>query len=65
MASIYAYVHDQNAMFGLQGFLWLGSMALLVLSCARWYPRLDNPKSKVQGPKSVNHTLNVGHSTLD
>jgi 4-amino-4-deoxy-L-arabinose transferase-like glycosyltransferase len=37
--SVLVYLRDPNAIFGLQGVLWVASMALLLLSCARWYPR--------------------------
>jgi hypothetical protein len=41
IGSIVAYMHDPYAIFGLQGVLWLAGMALLLLSCAFWYPRRD------------------------
>ncbi len=37
--SILAWLTDPGAIFGLQGVLWLAGMGLLLLSCARWYPR--------------------------
>jgi 4-amino-4-deoxy-L-arabinose transferase-like glycosyltransferase len=36
--SLLAWWADPRAIFGLQGGLWLLSMALLVAACARWYP---------------------------
>jgi hypothetical protein len=39
--SIMAYLRDPGAIFGLQGVLWLASMAVLLVSCARWYPTKD------------------------
>lgn len=39
LGSILAWLADPAAIFGWQGVLWLGSIALLVASCARWQPR--------------------------
>jgi Dolichyl-phosphate-mannose-protein mannosyltransferase len=39
VGSVAAYLADPNALFGLQGVLWLAGMCLLLISCARWYPR--------------------------
>ncbi|MFL5731712.1 MAG: glycosyltransferase family 39 protein [Chloroflexia bacterium] len=38
LGSVLAYLAAPNALFGAQGVLWLAGMALLVASCARWYP---------------------------
>src|SRR5436190_1320776 len=35
---VLAWFADPGAVFGLQGALWMASMALLLVSCARWYP---------------------------
>jgi hypothetical protein len=35
---ILAWLLHPAEIFGLQGVLWLASMGLLLLSCARWYP---------------------------
>ncbi len=37
-ASFQAWYAKPQEVFGSQGYLWLASMALLLLSCARWYP---------------------------
>ncbi len=62
--SIIAYTRDPLAIFGLQGVLWLAGMALLLLSCALWYPRREaaietddrqpttNPQSAIRNPQS-------------
>ncbi len=39
LAALAAYRADPRALFGLQGILWLGAVGLLLLACARWYPR--------------------------
>lgn len=39
VASFFAFWAKPDDFFGLQGALWLASMGLLLLSCARWYPR--------------------------
>ncbi|MGI8586390.1 MAG: ArnT family glycosyltransferase [Chloroflexia bacterium] len=49
VGSIAAYIAAPNEIFGLQGQLWLGSMGLLLLSCARWYPRA-RPETAVGPP---------------
>jgi len=36
-ASLQTYWANPNEIFGLQGILWLASIALLLVSCARWY----------------------------
>ncbi|MDQ6695342.1 MAG: glycosyltransferase family 39 protein, partial [Chloroflexota bacterium] len=36
-ASVRAYTADPNALFGLQGILWLAGIALLLVSCMFWY----------------------------
>jgi hypothetical protein len=36
---VLAWLTDPAAIFGLQGVLWVASAALLLVSCARWYPR--------------------------
>ncbi len=36
---ILAWLLHPDEIFGLQGVFWVASMALLLLSCARWYPR--------------------------
>ncbi len=41
VASIRAYMADPSAIFGLQGVLWLASMAVLAVSCAGWYTKRD------------------------
>ena len=47
-ASFQAFWSKPQEFFGLQGWLWLASMAVLVLSCARWY----SPESvEALGPK--------------
>ena len=33
-----AWLIHPDEIFGLQGIFWLGSMGLLLISCARWYP---------------------------
>jgi 4-amino-4-deoxy-L-arabinose transferase-like glycosyltransferase len=38
IAALVAYMAAPNEIFGLQGWLWVGSMLLLLASCARWYP---------------------------
>jgi hypothetical protein len=37
--AVRANMTDPTAIFGAQGGLWLAGMALLLLACARWYPR--------------------------
>src|SRR5207249_4143485 len=37
--SVLAYLADPGAIFGWQGVLWLASMGLLLISCARWVRR--------------------------
>src|SRR5207237_880591 len=37
-AGILAWFADPDAIFGLQGWLWLASMGVLLAACARWYP---------------------------
>lgn len=36
--SFQSYYQQPDAFFGAQGYLWLASMAVLLVSCARWYP---------------------------
>lgn len=36
--SLQAWYNKPDEIFGLQGYLWLASMGMLLLSCARWYP---------------------------
>jgi hypothetical protein len=38
VAGILAWLNHPAEIFGLQGVLWVASMGLLLLSCARWYP---------------------------
>jgi 4-amino-4-deoxy-L-arabinose transferase-like glycosyltransferase len=48
-AAVAAYLRDPAAIFGLQGWLWLASMGLLIAACARWYPR-DQPDPALDPP---------------
>jgi hypothetical protein len=41
LGSVLAYLADPNAIFGLQGVLWLAGICLLLVSCSRWYSRTD------------------------
>ena len=38
LGSMFAWQANPDATFGLQGALWLASIALFFASCARWYP---------------------------
>jgi hypothetical protein len=38
VGGILAWFAEPDALFGLQGVLWLSSMAVFVLACYRWYP---------------------------
>jgi hypothetical protein len=77
VGSIAAYLRDPLAIFGLQGVLWLASMAVLVLSCARWYPTKDEGRlsTKDEGRKTkdglspkqlrfTHYALRITHSEL-
>ena len=41
-ASLAFYLSSPDEIFGWQGVLWLLSIALLLVSCAHWYPRESN-----------------------
>ena len=41
--AIQAWGADPDAVFGWQGVLWVASVALLLLACARWYPATARP----------------------
>jgi hypothetical protein len=38
MGALFSRQANPDAIFGLQGALWLASIALFLASCARWYP---------------------------
>jgi 4-amino-4-deoxy-L-arabinose transferase-like glycosyltransferase len=46
--SFQEYYKQPSAFFGPHGWLWLASMVVLILSCARWYTRDD--KNTSTGP---------------
>jgi hypothetical protein len=48
-AAVAAYLRAPAAIFGLQGWLWLASMGLLLGASARWYPR-DQPDPALDPP---------------
>lgn len=39
LLALRAYLDSPSEIFGLQGWLWIASMALFLGACARWYPR--------------------------
>jgi 4-amino-4-deoxy-L-arabinose transferase-like glycosyltransferase len=49
-ASLWAYFAHPDEIFGLQGQLWLVSMALFLAACARWYPRPGPDNQADLGP---------------